>query len=224
MTGRLPDKYFNDMYADAEDPWRLAERWYERRKYAITVAMLPRPTYRHAFEPGCSVGVLTELLTDRCDHVTATDVAQQALDAAAARLDGGGRLDRVTLRRMSIDSPWPAEDFDLIVMSEVAYYLSATTLRQVLDRECARFAPGTTLVASHWRHPVADYPLTGDEANAVIAETDDLHQTAAYSDDDFAVAVFGKGPVQSVAARCGVPGVAANSSGGAESDGSAAVG
>jgi 2-polyprenyl-3-methyl-5-hydroxy-6-metoxy-1,4-benzoquinol methylase len=203
---RLPDDYFTAMYAAAEDPWRLAERWYERRKYAITVAMLPQPGYRHAFEPGCSIGVLTELLAERCDHVTATDVAQQALDVAAVRLGRAGLRDRVTLRRMSIDSEWPAEGFDLVVLSEVAYYLGAPTLRAVLDRECARLAPGTTVVASHWRHRVADYPLTGDEANAVIAETDDLHQTARYSDDDVVIAVFGAGPVQSVAASCGVPG------------------
>ena len=206
MTARLPDGYFADMYSAAPDPWQLAERWYERRKYAITVAMLPRPTYRHAFEPGCSIGVLTEQLAGRCDHVTATDVAQRALDAAAARLDRGGRLDRVSLRRMSIDSDWPAEGFDLIVLSEVAYYLSAFMLRQVLDRECARLAVGTTVVASHWRHHVADYPLTGDEANALITATNDLHQTALYSDDDVVIAVLGKGPVQSVAASEGVPG------------------
>ena len=211
MTDRLPDGYFADMYSAAPDPWHLAERWYERRKYAITVAMLPRPTYRHAFEPGCSIGVLTEYLAGRCDHVTATDVAQRALDAAAARLNRVGRLDRVSLRRMSIDSDWPDEGFDLIVLSEVAYYLSASTLRQVLDRECARLGVGTTVVASHWRHRVADYPLTGDEANAVIAATDDLHQTALYSDDDVVITVFGKGPVQSVAASEGVPGAGTTS-------------
>ena len=66
MTARLPDHYFTDMYAEASDPWGLAERWYEQRKYAITVAMLPQPRYRHAFEPGCSVGVLTERLAGRC--------------------------------------------------------------------------------------------------------------------------------------------------------------
>lgn len=223
MTSRLPDGYFADMYSETPDPWQLAERWYERRKYAITVAMLPRPTYRHAFEPGCSIGVLTEQLAGRCNHVTATDVAQRALDEAAARLDRGGRLGRVSLRRMSIDSDWPAEDFDLVVLSEVAYYLSAPTLRRVLNRECARLAVGTTVVASHWRHRVADYPLTGDEANAAIAATDDLHQTALYSDDDVVIAVFGKGPVQSVAASEGVPG-ARTTSGGVASGGSAAAG
>ena len=64
------------MYARVAGSVGTADRWYERRKYAITMAMLPLPRYRHAYEPGCSVGVLTELLAARCDHVTATDVAE----------------------------------------------------------------------------------------------------------------------------------------------------
>ena len=46
--------YFDGMYAAAADPWGFEERWYERRKYAISLAMLPRERYRAAFEPGCS--------------------------------------------------------------------------------------------------------------------------------------------------------------------------
>src|SRR5215470_7429555 len=118
MTARLPDSYFDGMYAASGDPWQLQDRWYEQRKFAITMALLPHPRYRHAFEPGCSVGVLTEQLARRCDRVTATDVAAAALDAARARLPDEG----VTLLRQSLDEPWPATDFDLIVISEVGYY------------------------------------------------------------------------------------------------------
>ena len=204
---RVPDGYFDAMYAQSRDPWQLAGRWYEQRKYAITVAMLPRPRYRHAFEPGCSVGVLTELLTDRCERITATDVAVGALEATAERLKRCGRTARVTLDRRSIDSAWPADDFDLVVLSEVAYYLDGTALRDVLDRECLRLAGGATVIATHWRHPVDDYPLTGDQANAIIGETADLQAMAHYSDEDVVIDVFEKGAAQSVAARTGVPGV-----------------
>ena len=38
MTTRLPDAYFDRMYAASADPWQLQERWYERRKFAITLA------------------------------------------------------------------------------------------------------------------------------------------------------------------------------------------
>lgn len=202
MTARLPDAYFDRMYEAAADPWQLGERWYERRKYAITLALLPHPRYRHAFEPGCSVGVLTELLAERCDHVTATDVAPAALDAARQRLP-----DRdVTLLQRSLDDAWPATDFDLIVLSEVGYYLQATTLREILNREVPRLTNPATIVAAHWRHSVADYPMTGDQTNGVIAATPGLHRIGGYRDEDVAIEVFDTATAESVAVRTGVPG------------------
>ncbi len=204
MSGRLPDTYFDQIYADAEDPWQLATRWYEQRKYAITMALLPQARYRHAFEPGCSIGTVTELLTQRCDHVTAVDVAEAALATADHRLRSAGCRDQVTLSRSALDVPWPAESFDLVMLSEVAYYLDAELLAQVLSRECARL-PGATVVAAHWRHEVADYPLSGDAAHDVIAATPGLVSVGRYRDDDVVIEVFGAdGP--SVAVREGVPG------------------
>jgi SAM-dependent methyltransferase len=203
---RLPDEYFRDVYATATDPWRLAERWYEERKYAITMAMLPSRRYRHAFEPGCSVGVLTEQLIGRCDRVTSCDVAQAALDAARNRV---GAHEGLTLRLLSLDADWPAEDFDLVVLSEVAYYLNPDTLRRVMDRECARLATGTTVVAAHWRYEVDDYPLSGDRANALIAATADMTGLARYIDDDVVIDVLVKGSAESVAVRGDVPGATA---------------
>ena len=87
MTARLPDAYFDELYATSDDPWQLSSRWYEERKYSITLSMLPRPRYRHAFEPGCSIGTLTARLAVRCDAITATDVAAAALDHADRRDD-----------------------------------------------------------------------------------------------------------------------------------------
>jgi len=65
MPTRLSTGYFDRIYSESEDPWQLGGRWYEQRKYAITLALLPYRRYRHAFEPGCSIGVLTEQLTAR---------------------------------------------------------------------------------------------------------------------------------------------------------------
>ena len=203
----MPEHYFDEMYARSADPWQLATRWYEQRKYAITMAMLPSPRYRHAYEPGCSVGVLTEKLTGRCDHVSATDVAVPALDATHRRLVDAGSRDRVTLVQRSLDDPWPATAFDLVVLSEVGYYLPATVLRGVLGREVPRLVVGATIVAAHWRHPVADYPMTGDHTNDVIAATPGLHLIGGYRDDDVVIEVFDTATAASVAARTGVPGV-----------------
>lgn len=207
MTTRLPDDYFDRMYRNAQDPWQLASRWYEQRKYAITLALLPQRRYRHAFEPGCSIGTLTARLAERCERVTAADVAGAALRSADARLGEAGCRDRVTLLRSSLDTAWPTGPFDLVVLSEVAYYVCADALAAVLRRECPRLRSGATVVAAHWRHPVADYPLTGDAAHAVIAATPGLTPTGCYRDDDVVIEVFDTGDGRSVAARENVPGV-----------------
>jgi nodulation protein S (NodS) len=206
MIARLPDEYFGRMYEESADPWQLQERWYEQRKFAITLALLPLPRFRHAFEPGCSVGVLTEQLAGRCDRVTATDLVPAALEATARRLKEAGVGEGVTLMRRSLDEDWPATDFDLIVLSEVGYYLEAAALRGILDRELPRLTDTATVVAAHWRHPVADYPMTGDETNDVIAASPGLHRIGGYRDDDVTVDVFDTATSASVAERTGVPG------------------
>ncbi|BBX07373.1 SAM-dependent methyltransferase [Mycolicibacterium aichiense] len=206
MTSGLPHGYFDALYAESADPWELASRWYERRKYAITLALLPHERYRHAFEPGCSIGVLTEQLSARCDHVTAVDVADAALAHADARLRASGRRDTVTLVNRSFDTDWPATDFDLVVISEVGYYFDAPTLRETLSREIPRLQPNATILSAHWRHRVSDYPLSGDAVTAIIAATPGLHRIGGYRDDDVVIEVFDTGSAQSVAARTSVPG------------------
>jgi SAM-dependent methyltransferase len=194
------------MYTESADPWQLGRRWYEQRKYAITLALLPYARYRHAFEPGCSVGVLTEHLCARCDRITSTDVAGAALEATHRRLVDAGRRSQVTLLRSSLDEPWPQEGFDLVVLSELCYYLQPQVLRDTLDREVPRLRAATTIIAAHWRHRVAEYPMSGDHATDIIGATDGLHHLGGYRDADMTVDVFDTGSATSVAARTGVPG------------------
>jgi SAM-dependent methyltransferase len=203
---RIPDEHFDRMYAHSTDPWGLAHSWYEHRRHAIMLALLPYQRYRHAFEPGCSIGVLTERLTYRAQYVTATDVAIAALDGTSRRLRAGGRREQVTLLRRSIDEPWPPGPFDLVVLSEVCYYLHADALRGMLDRECLRLMRGATVVASHWRRPLHGYPMTGDHTQDIIAATPGLHMIGSYRDADVAIEVFDTGTAASVAVRNHVPG------------------
>lgn len=188
---RLPDSFFEAMYDVAPDPWGFRSRWYERRKRALTLAALPRQRYRSGFEPGCSIGLLTEELAERCDRLVATDVSAAALGAAASRL---GHREGVDLRRWALGDPWPADRFDLIMLSEICYYLTAPSLRAVLAAAVTALDPGGTLLAVHWRHPVPDYPLTGDEVHAIVADAPGLARTARYLDDDLVLEVYAAAP------------------------------
>lgn len=182
-----PPSYFDTMYARSADPWDLAGRWYEQRKYALTVAALPRRRYRRAFEPGCSVGVLTRLLAERCAEVLATDRVPAAVEAAARR-----NRDRphVEVRPMAVPGEWPEGTFDLIVLSELLYYFDDATLREVLKRTVDSLEPGATLVTVHWDHPVDDHLRTGTQLAPLLAGVDELVPVGQLNDADFVLQTF----------------------------------
>jgi len=186
MTPSTRRSYFTDIYATDPDPWGFESRWYEHRKYRLTVAALPERRYTSAFEPGCSVGVLTALLAGRCDRLLATDIVPAALERAADRLRDA---DNVTLERRAVPEAWPTGPFDLIVLSEIAYYFDTATLDGLLQLVVDSTAPGATVVAVHWRGPT-DYPLSGDEAHAVIRATPRLERCAIHLEDSFVLEVW----------------------------------
>ena len=179
--------YFDSMYAAAADPWGFESRWYEMRKYAISVAMLPQQRYAGAFEPGCSVGVLTELLAPRCARVLSCDAAAAAVRAAAARTR---HLPHVRVERRVIPRDWPGGTFDLIVLSELLYYFGGDDLRRVLSLAVAALRPGGSLLAVHWLHPVADYPRSGEEVHRDLAGRPGLARLAEHRERDFIAEVF----------------------------------
>jgi hypothetical protein len=84
--------------------------------------------------------------------------------------------------------------------------LPDNSLAALLCREIGRLQPGAAVVAAHWRHPVAEYPLSGDAANAVIAATPGLKSLGSYRDRDVVIDVFDTGDGRSVAAREELPG------------------
>ena len=197
----LPEAFFDAFYSGSTDPWGFETRWYERRKRSLTLAALPRERFGAALELGCSIGVLTEELAERCDTILAIDVAEEPLRLARARLDGRAG---VTFERRTLPGEWPGGTFDLIVLSEVGYYLSADALRGLLEHCRGGLAPDGVLIACHWRHPVPEYPLSGDEVHAELARLDRLERTVRHEEDDFLLDVFEPAPAASVAEREGL--------------------
>jgi SAM-dependent methyltransferase len=185
--GTLGSGYFDAMYQAASDPWGFEDRWYERRKYALSLALLPAERYRSAFEPGCSIGVFSEQLASRCDALLCCDVAAAPVRAAAERTRG---LPQVRVERRELPGQWPAGRFDLIVFSELLYYFGEDDLERLLNHAAASLEPGGTLLAVHWRHPVADYPRSGDDVHQAIAAQLGLARLVRHAEPDFLAEVY----------------------------------
>ncbi|OZC02506.1 class I SAM-dependent methyltransferase [Rubricoccus marinus] len=179
--GSIAPAYFERLYASDPDPWRFATSPYEAAKYAATLAALPLAHYGRAFEIGCAGGVLTRALAERCDSLQAVDVAPDALAQARRRTaDASG----VRIERMVVPGEWPEGTFDLVVLSEVGYYLGTADFEQLRQR-CARAVrPGGHLLLVHWTGET-DYPLTGDAVHDAFVGADAWvrlsgHRTADY--------------------------------------------
>jgi SAM-dependent methyltransferase len=199
----LDASYFRERYAASPDPYGLAERWYEARKYALTLALLPRERYGAAFEPGCSIGVLTARLAARCDTLLSCDVVPDAAASAQARTAG---LPGVRVERRSIPRDWPPGAFDLIVFSEFLYYFDDADLNQVLRLGVSTLRPDGHLLAVHWRHPAPAHPRGGDDVHLALAEQAGLTRLAHYRDQDFTAEAFARadGDARSVAQVGGI--------------------
>lgn len=180
-------EHFDALYRRRDDPWRVETRWYEERKRALTLAMLPHRSYERALEVGCSIGVLTEGLAARVTALDAIDVSAEAVARARARLDAAG-VDGVVVEQRDVGALDPAERYDLIVLSEVGYYLDAAALEHALDRLIGALTADGVLVACHWRRDVDGIPSTGDRVHGALARRP-LQRVARYLDDDVVIDV-----------------------------------
>jgi SAM-dependent methyltransferase len=199
----LDAAYFRERYAASPDPYGLADRWYEARKYALTVALLPRERYGAAFEPGCSVGVLTAMLAPRCGQLLACDAIPDAVASAQARTAG---LPGVRVELRTVPGQWPPDLFDLIVLSELLYYFDDSDLDQVLRLVTGALRPDGQVAAVHWRHPAPGHPRTGDQVHQALAAHPGLARLACYRDPDFNAEVYthADGDLRSVAQAGGI--------------------
>jgi len=168
-TGRsLPADYFAALYARENDPWRFASSSYEQAKYAATVGALAGARFANGLEVGCSIGVLTRLLANRCDRLLAVDVAEVALAQARQRC---ADLRHVAFDRLQVPEEWPQQTFDLIVFSEVLYYLSPDDVVLTALRSLNSLRPHGVVLLVHYVLPT-DYPCSGDAATEIfIAKT-----------------------------------------------------
>ncbi|WP_327139007.1 class I SAM-dependent methyltransferase [Nocardia sp. NBC_01327] len=182
MNPRTDSEFFDAKYRADPDPWKFDTHWYEIRKRNLLMALLPEQHYRSALEPGCANGHITSALATRCGQVIATDIAPHALSLARDRCAG---ITNVSFHHWAFGDPWCWDrEFDLVFLSEVAYYLPAPVLAATVSDMSERLTAGTTIVLSHWRHAEHDHHLTGDQANDIALSALNCAPTAAYADAD----------------------------------------
>jgi len=191
MTRTLSREYFENVYAMDDDPWNFRESKYEREKYEQTLAILPRASYFQGLEIGCSIGVQTAMLAERCTRLLAIDVSQLAIDRARAHCR---HLPNVEFARHAVPESFPAGRYDLTVLSEVGYYLSLLDLGLVADEIAKHTRPLGHLLLVHWIPAVAEFPLSGDQVHQYFLNRPEWVSLAGHCHDEYRIDLLEKRP------------------------------
>ena len=158
---------FESRYQTERDPWGYETSDYERAKYDATLRACGPGPYARALELGSSIGVLSAKLAPRCDALVTIDGAPTAVADARRRLAAANNVEMILGR---IPEDIPDGPYDLVVASEILYYLTedafGATLRRIRDQ--MRF--GARLVAVHWRTPGAERPFTAAEVHDYVRQ------------------------------------------------------
>jgi SAM-dependent methyltransferase len=166
-SNRQSQEFFEARYQTSSDPWRFASSTYELNRYQATLDALSRRSYRLAFEPGCSVGVLTAALAGRVERLIACDISETAVVSAKERCR---EFSHVEIYHRDVVQGPPDGSFDLMIFSELGYYFPINRLAAMARQMASRLEPGGEFVAVHWLGTSADHVLHGDVVHEVLAQ------------------------------------------------------
>jgi SAM-dependent methyltransferase len=169
-------EFFDTLYAADADPWSFATSEYELSRYASEIGFLQGRHFKRGFEPGCSIGVLTEKLAPFCDWLEAIDISPTAAALARKRCS---HLTNVTVRQGSLPQDLPVGTFDLIVFSEIGYYFEAPVLENLASELVSRLELDGVFLAAHWLGNSPDHVLSGDRVHQVLGCLPRLRLTAS---------------------------------------------
>ena len=159
------------MYRESEDPWNFATDAYEANRYDTIMRLIGERTFRRVFEPGCSIGILTQRLAHIATRIEAMDISPTAVERAGVRV---ACHQNVAVTLGSLPANIPDGCFDLIVLSEVGYYMDELTLRGLMDQLVRRLERHGELLAAHWLGVSPDHELSGDRVHEIIGNVSGL--------------------------------------------------
>ncbi|MCQ8278283.1 nodulation S family protein [Acetobacteraceae bacterium KSS8] len=154
---------FDRLYGADPDPWRFDSSAYEAGKYADTLAQLGDGRFSSALELGCGNGAMSMQLIERCDALLAVDISPNALALAKRRcVDRPGIAFREAVMPGGF-ADLPAGPFDLVVISELLYFLSPSDVSDLAGRIAGVLADRALVLLVNWTGET-DTPCTGDAA------------------------------------------------------------
>ena len=123
----------------------------------------------------------------RCDRLLVSDVCGRAVELARMRL---AESLHVQVAQAQLPRDWPEGSFDLIVISELGYFLTPQDLDALADNTLATLRPGGTVLACHWRRPIEGCSLAGEEVHLRLEQRLGLERLTELREADCILTVW----------------------------------
>lgn len=137
---------FEAKFQNDSDPWNYASSPFEAHKRRILRLACGSRKYGRGLELACANGETTKVLAPLCLQLLAVDGSATAIAEAERRTR---HLRNVHFATILLPDGIPHQQFDLIVASEILYYLPPHTLIRMLKRLWDALAPRGRLVCLH---------------------------------------------------------------------------
>jgi len=150
-------EYWETLFT-AEDPWQYGTSAYERWKAGLTLGLLPTGKLRSALEVGCAEGHMTAQVAQRVDRLLAVDISSKALERARSRC---ASFDHIEFQQLDVVEGRLPGQLDLILVSEVLFYLSRAEVEKVAKRFAEHLKVGGHVLLVHGNAIQDDRTRTG---------------------------------------------------------------
>ncbi len=133
--------------------------------------------------------MFSALLAPRCNRLVTIDASPTAVRQARAALAPFSQAAAIV---GAIPADVPAEAYDLVVASEILYYLTDSELEATLALLARCLPAGASIVAVHWRPAGPERPRTAEQAHAALAAAPWLAWARCEHTADYLLDVFAK--------------------------------
>jgi SAM-dependent methyltransferase len=133
---------FDRLYSLDADPFGCEKFSYERQKSADLLDIIQGVKFKHILDIGCGAGTLTRMLAEYAENVTAIDFSETAIELAVSH---PSNYNHVHYQCADIRT-FELRDYDLIICSEILYYLKSNELEALLDQFFHTQRSGTKLL------------------------------------------------------------------------------
>ena len=137
---------FEAMFRADPDPWNYATSPFEAYKRNILLKACGERIRGRGLELACANGETTRYLVRICLSLLALDASPTAVREARKRLAGVGRA---RVGHALLPDEFPRGRFDLIVVSELLYYLPPRDAERLVSLVAGAVAPGGRVVLLH---------------------------------------------------------------------------